>query len=144
MGFDGVAEAHQLLRDNKHLGKIAASSSEQAEGEGKHAKDRARSAPRWGWQWRVAWRRSTDGRRDLDVNWYATVMRQYTFAEEVVKKVAPLALLRRHPVLGPHLPRRPLPDYPDVLVREQGRLVPLLGEPEMIEFRARFSGPTTS
>ncbi len=23
MGFDGVAEAHQLLRDNKHLGKIA-------------------------------------------------------------------------------------------------------------------------
>ena len=23
MGFDGVAEAHQLLHENKHLGKIA-------------------------------------------------------------------------------------------------------------------------
>jgi crotonyl-CoA carboxylase/reductase len=23
MGFDGVGEAHQLMRDNQHLGKIA-------------------------------------------------------------------------------------------------------------------------
>jgi crotonyl-CoA carboxylase/reductase len=23
MGFDGVAEAHQLMKENKHLGKIA-------------------------------------------------------------------------------------------------------------------------
>ncbi len=37
MGFDGVAEAHQLLRDNKHLGKIAILVGAAAEGEGKHA-----------------------------------------------------------------------------------------------------------
>src|SRR6202040_2175525 len=37
MGFDGVAEAHQLLRDNKHLGKIAILVGATAEGEGKTA-----------------------------------------------------------------------------------------------------------
>ena len=37
MGFEGVAEAHQLLRDNKHLGKIAILVGAAAEGEGKHA-----------------------------------------------------------------------------------------------------------
>jgi crotonyl-CoA carboxylase/reductase len=37
MGFDGVAEAHQLLRDNKHLGKIAILVGATSEGEGKHA-----------------------------------------------------------------------------------------------------------
>jgi crotonyl-CoA carboxylase/reductase len=34
MGFDGVAEAHQLLRDNKHLGKIAVLVGASAEGQG--------------------------------------------------------------------------------------------------------------
>ena len=37
MGFDGVAEAHQLLRDNKHLGKIAILVGATAEGQGKTA-----------------------------------------------------------------------------------------------------------
>jgi crotonyl-CoA carboxylase/reductase len=37
MGIDGVAEAHQLLRDNKHLGKIAILVGATSEGEGKHA-----------------------------------------------------------------------------------------------------------
>src|SRR6202022_1316755 len=37
MGFDKVAEAHQLLRDNKHLGKIAILVGATAEGEGKTA-----------------------------------------------------------------------------------------------------------
>jgi crotonyl-CoA carboxylase/reductase len=34
MGFDGVAEAHQLLRDNLHLGKIAVLVGATEEGQG--------------------------------------------------------------------------------------------------------------
>src|SRR6478735_3805676 len=37
MGFDKVAEAHQLLRDNKHLGKIAILVGASEEGQGKTA-----------------------------------------------------------------------------------------------------------
>jgi crotonyl-CoA carboxylase/reductase len=36
MGFDGVAEAHQLMRENKHLGKIAILVGAEKEGEGKY------------------------------------------------------------------------------------------------------------
>ena len=35
MGFDGVAEAHQLMRENKHLGKIAILVGAPEEGQGK-------------------------------------------------------------------------------------------------------------
>src|SRR3954468_24902658 len=35
MGFDGVPEAHQLMRENKHLGKIAILVGAESEGEGK-------------------------------------------------------------------------------------------------------------
>jgi crotonyl-CoA carboxylase/reductase len=35
MGFDGVAEAHQLMRENKHLGKIAILVGAEEEGLGK-------------------------------------------------------------------------------------------------------------
>src|SRR3712207_3003485 len=35
MGFDGVAEAHQLLHENKHLGKIAILVGAEEEGQGK-------------------------------------------------------------------------------------------------------------
>jgi crotonyl-CoA carboxylase/reductase len=37
LGFDGVAEAHQMLRDNKHQGKIAILVGAESEGEGKTA-----------------------------------------------------------------------------------------------------------
>jgi crotonyl-CoA carboxylase/reductase len=37
MGFDGVAEAHQLMKENKHLGKIAILVGAKEEGEGKTA-----------------------------------------------------------------------------------------------------------
>ena len=37
LGFDGVAEAHQLLRDNQHQGKIAILVGAENEGEGKTA-----------------------------------------------------------------------------------------------------------
>ncbi|HYM56388.1 MAG TPA: crotonyl-CoA carboxylase/reductase [Solirubrobacteraceae bacterium] len=37
LGFDGVAEAHQLLRDNKHQGKIAILVGAESEGDGRSA-----------------------------------------------------------------------------------------------------------
>jgi crotonyl-CoA carboxylase/reductase len=37
MGFDGVAEAHQLMRENKHFGKIAILVGTTEEGQGKNA-----------------------------------------------------------------------------------------------------------
>jgi crotonyl-CoA carboxylase/reductase len=37
MGFDGVGEAHQLMRENKHLGKIAILVGAESEGLGKTA-----------------------------------------------------------------------------------------------------------
>jgi crotonyl-CoA carboxylase/reductase len=37
MGFEGVADAHQLLRDNRHLGKIAILVGATEEGQGKTA-----------------------------------------------------------------------------------------------------------
>ncbi len=37
MGFDGVPEAHQLMRENKHLGKIAILVGATEEGQGKTA-----------------------------------------------------------------------------------------------------------
>jgi crotonyl-CoA carboxylase/reductase len=37
LGFDGVAEAHQLMLENKHLGKIAILVGARAEGEGRTA-----------------------------------------------------------------------------------------------------------
>jgi crotonyl-CoA carboxylase/reductase len=37
MGFEKVAEAHQLLRDNRHLGKIAILVGATEEGQGKKA-----------------------------------------------------------------------------------------------------------
>jgi crotonyl-CoA carboxylase/reductase len=37
MGFDGVAEAHQLMKENQHLGKIAILVGADKEGEGKTA-----------------------------------------------------------------------------------------------------------
>ncbi len=37
MGFDGVPEAHQLMRENKHLGKIAILVGATEEGDGKNA-----------------------------------------------------------------------------------------------------------
>jgi crotonyl-CoA carboxylase/reductase len=37
LGFDGVGEAHQLMRENKHLGKISVLIGAEQEGEGKTA-----------------------------------------------------------------------------------------------------------
>jgi crotonyl-CoA carboxylase/reductase len=37
MGFDGVAEAHQLMHENKHAGKISVLVGADAEGQGRTA-----------------------------------------------------------------------------------------------------------
>jgi crotonyl-CoA carboxylase/reductase len=37
MGFDGVAEAHQIMKENKHLGKIAILVGAEDTGQGKTA-----------------------------------------------------------------------------------------------------------
>ena len=47
MGFDGVAEAHQLLHENKHLGKISILVGAESEDDGKNEDGPARSGPRW-------------------------------------------------------------------------------------------------
>jgi crotonyl-CoA carboxylase/reductase len=36
MGFEGVPTAHQLMHENKHLGKIAILVGAESEEEGKH------------------------------------------------------------------------------------------------------------
>ena len=46
MGFDGVAEAHQLMLENKHLGKIAILVGATEEGQGGTPRARARSTQR--------------------------------------------------------------------------------------------------
>ena len=40
MGFEGVAEAHQLMRENKHLGKISILVGAESEGLGKSVEGR--------------------------------------------------------------------------------------------------------
>ena len=47
LGFEGVPEAHQLMLENKHLGKISILVGADDEGQGKTAEGRARSARRW-------------------------------------------------------------------------------------------------
>jgi crotonyl-CoA carboxylase/reductase len=36
MGFEGVPDAHQLLHENKHLGKIAIAVGAESDDDGKH------------------------------------------------------------------------------------------------------------
>ena len=47
LGFDGVPEAHQLMRDNQHLGKIAILVGAEQEGAGKTAEGPGQSGRRW-------------------------------------------------------------------------------------------------
>ena len=59
MPFEGVAEAHQLMRENKHLGKIAILVGAESEGQGKTAEGPGRD-PRRGRELR--WRHSVSPR----------------------------------------------------------------------------------
>ena len=119
MGFEGVAEAHQLLRDNKHLGQDRDPGRRHRRGPGQdRRRARARSAPRW---------ERSHGRPGRA----HPLVRDGAAAGLVRRRGRPdrsdRAALRRHPVLGPRQQRRPLQDHADVVVRVQDRLVPLLG-----------------
>ena len=94
MGFEKVAEAHQLLRDNKHLGKIAILVGATEEGQGKTAEGPARSAPRWGHRRWPASSGSPGTRPSL---------RQERVRRRGRRGRAARAALRRDPVLGPPL-----------------------------------------
>ena len=81
MGFEKVAEAHQLLRDNRHLGKIAILVGATEEGQGKTAEGPGAIRAEVGALMAGV----------IHIDWYATVLRQESFAAEVAA-VAPLAL----------------------------------------------------
>ena len=66
MAFDGVAEAHQLMRDNKHSGKIAILVGAEEEGQGKTGR-RPRRDPRGGG--------SLMAGSEFHIPWYATGFR---------------------------------------------------------------------
>ena len=70
LGFDGVPEAHQLMRENKHLGKISILVGADEEGQGKTADGPGRD-PRGG------------GRmiRSVQIDWVANPFRGDKFAE---------------------------------------------------------------
>ena len=81
LGFDGVAEAHQLMYENKHLGKIAILVGRGGRGPGQ---DRGRPG------------RDPGGGGCLmagvvHIPWYATVFRGDRF-EEALSEIAPIAL----------------------------------------------------
>ena len=118
LGFDGVAEAHQLMLENKHLGKISILVGADAEGLGRSAEGpgaiHAEVAP--------------DG-RTIVVPWYATGFRADGF-ELALNEVAAASLrlrgelLRRLPLQRRSLP---LPAVRDL--RGPRRLGALLGRP---------------
>ena len=69
LGFDGVPEAHQLMLENKHLGKISILVGAEEEGQGKTADGRGRD-PRGG------------GRMiQVQIDWVANPFRGDKFAE---------------------------------------------------------------
>ena len=99
LGFDGVAEAHQLMLENKHLGKISILVGADAEGQGKTRRGPRRD-PRGGGRLMAG---------TVIVPWYATGFRADDFElalNEVARRGAALRreLLRRLPRA-----RRPLP-----------------------------------
>ena len=117
MGFEKVAEAHQLLRDNKHLGKIAILVGATEEGQGKTAEGPG------------AIRAEVGARMAgvVHIPWYATVLRQERFAA-ASRRAAPLALRYGATQYSVHRSRDDRYKILQmVVVRVQGRLVSLLG-----------------
>ena len=100
MGFEKVAEAHQLLRDNRHLGKIAILVGATEEGQGKTADGPG------------AIRRRGRGLMAgvVHIDWYATVLRAGGVRRRGRRRRVARAALRRDAVRGPPLPRRSLQD----------------------------------
>ena len=111
--FEGVAEAHQLMRDNKHQGKIAILVGAEAEGEGKTAE--GPGAIRRGGGCLMA-------ESGFLIPWYATGFRGDSF-EEALQEIAPVALRYGATQYWIYrLLRRPLPLPAVLAVRGQARL----------------------
>ena len=79
--FDGVAEAHQLLRDNKHLGKIAILVGRRGRGPGQDRRGPRRDPSGGGCLMAVV----------FTVPWYATGFRGDQL-EAALQEIAPVAL----------------------------------------------------
>ena len=82
LGFDQVAEAHQLMYENKHLGKISILVGAESEGLGRQRTARARSGRRWGPEMALG---------VAQIPWYATLFRGDQFAAAVAE-IAPISL----------------------------------------------------
>ena len=82
MGFDDVAEAHQLMRDNKHLGKIAILVGARGRGPRPHGRGPG-GDPSGGGRLMAA--------GVVNIPWYATLFRGDRFAE-ALGEIAPVAL----------------------------------------------------
>ena len=81
LGFEGVAEAHQLMLENKHLGKISILVGAESDERGQDRR-RARRDPRGG-GWLMA--------GTVIVPWYATGFRADGF-EQALNEIAAVAL----------------------------------------------------
>ena len=128
MGFDEVAEAHQLMRENKHLGKIAILVGARG-GPGPHGRGPGRD-PRRGGRLRRGRRRPDPLVRDRPARRQARGRAGGDRADR--------AALRRA-AYASTAPRRPLQVPADGGVRAQGRLRALLVRPEFTDFRALAS-----
>ena len=87
MGFEQVAEAHQLMHENKHLGKIAILVGATEEGQGKHRRGPGRD-PRRG-------RRLMAVAGVVHIPWYATGFRGDRLEAALARDRARGAALRR-------------------------------------------------
>ena len=85
LGFDGVAEAHQLMLENKHLGKISILVGRRLRGPGQDRR-RARRDPRGGGRLMAG---------TVIVPWYATGFRGDEFEKDLNEVGGRRAALRR-------------------------------------------------
>ena len=81
-GLRQVAEAHQLMYENKHLGKIAILVGAESEGWARPRTARARSGRRW----------EPDGRGSFNVPWYATRLPRRQVRGRAGRRSRPIAL----------------------------------------------------
>ena len=95
MGFEGVPEAHQLMLENKHLGKIAILVGATETGLGQEHRRAGRDLRRG---------RGLAMAGVVHIPWYATGFREDSLAAERRRRRADGDALRRHPVLASTAP----------------------------------------
>ena len=130
LGFDGVAEAHQLMLENKHLGKISILVGAERRGRRRHRRGPRRD-PRGG-------RRLMAG--TVIVPWYATGLRGDDF-EESLQEVAAAALRYGANSYSVYRSRDDQYSFQQLAAFEEYHDWERYWEgPEMTYFRARYSG----